>query len=38
VFLCCKACEDDAKADPKGTLKKAEESKKLPPILPGDKP
>ncbi len=38
VFLCCKACEDDAKADPKGTLKKAEVFKKLPPILPGDKP
>jgi membrane fusion protein, copper/silver efflux system len=38
AFLCCKSCEDDAKADPKGTLKKAEGFKKLPPILPGDKP
>lgn len=33
VFLCCEACEDDAKADPKGTLKKAEGFKKLPPVL-----
>lgn len=38
VFLCCKSCADDAKVDPKGTLKKAEESKKLPPILPGGTP
>jgi membrane fusion protein, copper/silver efflux system len=38
VFLCCKACEDDAKADPKGTLKKAEGFKKLPPILPEGTP
>lgn len=37
VFLCCKSCEDDAKADPKGALKKADAFKKLPPILPGDK-
>jgi RND family efflux transporter MFP subunit len=38
VFLCCKACEDEAKADPKGTLKKATEFKKLPPILPEGTP
>jgi membrane fusion protein, copper/silver efflux system len=37
VFLCCDSCMDDAKADPKGTLKKAEEYKKLPPILPEGK-
>ena len=38
VFLCCASCVDDAKADPKGTRKKAEEFKKLPPILPGGTP
>jgi RND family efflux transporter MFP subunit len=38
VFLCCASCVDDAKADPKGMLKKAEEFKKLPPILPEGKP
>jgi hypothetical protein len=38
VFLCCKACEDDAKADPKGALKKAEAFKKLPPVLPEGTP
>jgi hypothetical protein len=38
VFLCCASCVDDAKADPKGTLKKAEEFNKLPPILPEDRP
>jgi hypothetical protein len=38
VFLCCASCEDDARADPKGILKKTEEFKKLPPILPEGKP
>jgi RND family efflux transporter MFP subunit len=38
VFVCCASCVDDAKADPKAALKKAEEFKKLPPLLPGDKP
>ena len=38
VFLCCASCVDDAKADPKGTRKKAEEFKKLSPILPGGTP
>ena len=38
VFLCCASCEDDARADPKGILKKAEEFKKLPPIVPEGKP
>lgn len=38
VFLCCASCEDDAKADPKGTLKKAEAYKKLPPVLPEGTP
>jgi RND family efflux transporter MFP subunit len=37
-FVCCKACEDEAKADPKGMLKKVEEFKKLPPILPEGQP
>ena len=38
VFLCCASCEDDARADPKGTRKKADGFKKLPPILPGGTP
>jgi hypothetical protein len=38
VFVCCKSCEDDVKADPTGALKRVEEFKKLPPILPGDQP
>lgn len=38
VFLCCASCLDDAKADPKGIRKKAEEFKKLPPILPEGAP
>jgi hypothetical protein len=38
VFLCCASCEAEAKADAKKVLQKAEEFKKLPPILPGDKP
>ena len=38
VFLCCKACEDDARAAPAATLKKAEASRKLPPLLPEGKP
>jgi hypothetical protein len=38
VFLCCASCADDAKADPKGMLKKVEAFKKLPPILPEGKP
>jgi RND family efflux transporter MFP subunit len=38
AFLCCSSCEDDARADPKGVLKKAEDFKKLPPILPEGKP
>jgi RND family efflux transporter MFP subunit len=38
VFLCCASCEDEAKADPKGMLKKVEAFKKLPPVLPEGKP
>jgi RND family efflux transporter MFP subunit len=38
VFLCCASCEDGARADPKGILKKAEEFKKLPPIVPEGNP
>jgi RND family efflux transporter MFP subunit len=38
VFVCCPSCEDEARAEPKKMLKKAGEFKKLPPILPGDKP
>ncbi len=38
VFLCCASCEDEAKTDPKGTLKKIEAFKKLPPVLREDRP
>ncbi len=38
VFLCCASCEDEAKADPKGVLKKVEGFKKLPPVLPEGPP
>jgi membrane fusion protein, copper/silver efflux system len=38
VFLCCASCEDEAKADPKGMLKKVEGFKKLPPVLPEGQP
>ncbi len=38
VFLCCASCEDEAKADPKGMLKKIEAFKKLPPVLPEGRP
>jgi hypothetical protein len=38
VFLCCASCEDEARADPKGMIKKLEEFKKLPPIVPEGKP
>lgn len=38
VFLCCASCEDDAKADPKGMLKKVDAFKKLPPVLPEGQP
>ncbi len=38
VFVCCASCVDDAAADPKGTLKKAEEFKKRPPVLPEGRP
>lgn len=38
VFLCCASCEDDARADPKGTRQQAEAFKKLPPILPEGRP
>jgi RND family efflux transporter MFP subunit len=38
VFVCCKSCEDDVRADPSSALKRAEEFKRLPPILPGDAP
>lgn len=38
AFLCCPSCADDARADPKGALKKAAEFKKLPPILPEGQP
>jgi hypothetical protein len=38
VFVCCAGCTEKAKKDPDATLRKAEESKKLPPLLPGGKP
>jgi Cu(I)/Ag(I) efflux system membrane fusion protein len=39
VFLCCESgCKDQALADPAGVLKKAEESRKLPAVLPEDRP
>ncbi len=38
MFLCCQACEDDARADPKGMLKKIEGFKRLPPVLPEGQP
>ncbi len=38
VFVCCPSCVNDARADPQGTLKKAEGFKKLPPVLPEGTP
>jgi len=38
VFVCCKGCPDRAQKDAEGTLRKVEEFKKLPPILPEGKP
>jgi RND family efflux transporter MFP subunit len=38
VFVCCKGCIGKAQKNPEAVLKKAEEFKKLPPVLPGDKP
>ncbi len=38
VFLCCPSCADEAKADANKALQKAEEFKKLPPILPEGTP
>lgn len=34
VFVCCKGCIAKAKKDPDAMLKKVEEFKKLPPVLP----
>ena len=38
VFLCCIGCDTEALEDPEKTLQKAEGFKKLPPILPEDRP
>jgi hypothetical protein len=38
VFVCCKGCITKARKDPEGVLKKVEEFKKLPPVLPEGKP
>ena len=38
LFVCCKGCIDKAKKDSETTLRKVEDSKKLPPILPEGKP
>ena len=38
VFLCCKGCIGKAEKDPDGTLRKAAEFRKLPPILTEGKP
>ncbi len=38
VFLCCASCDTEALENPEKMLHKAEEFKKLPPILPGGTP
>jgi RND family efflux transporter MFP subunit len=37
VFLCCAGCQEEAQSNPKTVLKKIEEFKKLPPVLPEGK-
>jgi RND family efflux transporter MFP subunit len=36
VFVCCRGCVAKAQKDPDGVLKKVEEYKKLPPVVPKD--
>ena len=38
IYVCCKGCIDKAANDAEGVLKRVEEFKKLPPILPEGKP
>jgi multidrug efflux pump subunit AcrA (membrane-fusion protein) len=38
VFVCCKGCVAKAQKDADGVLKKADEFRKLPPVLPEGKP
>ena len=37
IYVCCKGCIEKSKKDADGVLKKIEEFKKLPPILPEGK-
>jgi hypothetical protein len=38
VFVCCKGCVGKAQKNVEGVLKKVEEFKKLPPVLPEGTP
>jgi hypothetical protein len=38
LYICCKSCDTEAHENPEKMLQKAEEFKKLPPILPENQP
>jgi hypothetical protein len=38
IFVCCKGCPNKAQKDPDGMLRKIEQFKRMPPLLPEARP